>query len=232
MRWPPLALLLGLVLATPARAQFTGQSTRASVEAALVGAMRKGDYHQALAIEAEWAAQHPADLDMRRVEPVLYRLAGDMGGWERARKNLLQAWAATRTSGARPGSASFIIDMVRVKQGMMFADQCYERAGRWGVLYRFTVVGADGKVESFFTVENADSDNQVARELGQKDPVFTLDHFRPGIHETVAMLPALPSYDELRQRALAFLADPRPVSASRNGDGGLPTENCAFNPAR
>ena len=202
---------------------------RDAASAAINAAVQQHDYRRAIAVENSWVAQHPTDFDFRHMEPLFYRLAGDEAGWEHARSDLLQRWAASGDTLATPASPSFTVDLFKVGQDMIIADQCYERAGRFGVIYRFSVVGPDRQVNSFFTVESPEADNQSARERGQPSPVFTLDHFRPGIHETVAMLPGLPAYADLRQRVLAYMADPRPISSSSNGGNKLANEGCGTN---
>jgi hypothetical protein len=203
---------------------------RDAASAAIMAAAQRHDYHQAIAIENDWAKRYPTDLDFRHREPELYLAAGDTEGWERTRRDLLQTWARIRGTAPPPTPAGFTIDLFKAGQDVVIADQCYERAGRFGVLYRFTVISPDHQVHSFFTVESPDHDNQIAREMGLPSPVFTLDHFRPGVHETVAMLPGLPVYADLRQRVLGYMANPRPVSASSGGQPGLSTEGCAINP--
>jgi hypothetical protein len=212
-----------------AQPHFAGDPQRNAAHAAEMQAIQRRDYRGALAIVANWMAGHPADIDFRHLEPVLHMMAGDMAGWEQSRTALLQAWTRMRGTVPPPADPGFTVDFMKAGQDLVVADQCYERAGRFGVLYRFTVISPAHQITSFFTVESSDSDNQLARELG-RPPVFTLDHFRPGVHETVAMLPALPPYPELRKRVLAYLANPQPVSASRNNLAGLPNEGCAFNP--
>jgi hypothetical protein len=205
------------------------RSERTIATEKLTAAIQRRDYRDAIAIERDWASRFPADLDFRHLEPQLYLLAGDRDGWEKARRDLLETWRRIRGTASPPANPSFTIDIFKSGQDTIIADQCYERAGRFGVIYRFTVVSPDRHVGSFFTVESPDSDNKIARELGHTEPVFTLDHFRPGVHETVAMLPGLPPYADLRQRVLAYIDNPRPVSASTNGQAGLSTEGCSIN---
>ena len=202
---------------------------RVVATAAIASAMTKHDYHQALTIENDWAAQHPTDLDFRHLEPAIYLLSGDIPGWEHSRTDLLQSWRRIRATEVPAGTPSFTVDVFKAEQDVIVADQCYERAGRFGVIYRFTAISPDHRVRSFFTVESAVDDNRIARELGKTEQVFTLDHFRPGVHETVAMLPGLPAYPNLRQRVLDYVANPRPVSASGSGQSGLSTEGCEVN---
>ena len=92
------------------------------------------------------------DLDFRHLEPVSYLLAGDSAGWEHARGELLQSWAHMRGAVPPPPNPSFTIDLIPAGSDLIVADQCYERAGRFGVIYRFTVVSPDRQVHSFFTV--------------------------------------------------------------------------------
>ena len=105
-------------------------------------------------------------------------------------------------------------------------QQCYESAGRFGVLYRFDVTDQDQKVLSFFTVESPVFDNQVAREMGRRTPVFSLDHNRPGVHETIAMMDQVPDYPILRNRVLDYIANPKPLSSSTHP--GLANYGCEF----
>ena len=202
---------------------------RDAASAGIAAATQRHDYHHAIAIESDWAKRYPADLDFRHREPELYLAAGDTEGWDRARRDLLQTWARIRGTAPPPANAGFMIDSFKAGQDVVIADQCYERAGRFGVLYRFTVISPDQQVHSFFTVESPDHDNQIARQMGLPSPVYTLDHFRPGIHETVATLNGLPPYAALRQRVLDYIANPRPVSASSSGQPVLSTEGCAIN---
>jgi hypothetical protein len=203
---------------------------RGMASANLSAAIQRHDYRQAIAIENDWARRFPTDLEFRHLEPALYLLAGDRDGWENARGDLLQSWRRIRGAVPPPANPSFTIDIFKAGQDTIVTDQCYERAGRFGVIYRFTVISADQHVHSFFTVESPENDNQIARELGRPQQVFTLDHFRPGVHETVAMLPGLPPYVDIRQRVLTYIANPQPLSASGNGQGGLSTEGCSINP--
>lgn len=202
---------------------------RGAATASVMAAVQQGNFPRAIAIEQDWAARFPMDLEFRHLEPAIYLLAKDPNGWENARKDLLTTWRRIRGSVPPLADPSFTIDIMKVGQDTIIADQCYERAGRFGVIYRFTVVSPDNRVRSFFTVESPDADNRIARELGSRQQVFTLDHFRPGLHETVAMLPGLPAYADLRRRVLSYIANPQPISASSNGQGGLSTEGCSLN---
>ncbi len=220
---------VGKIAADPSLSSTPADPARAGIAARVSAAVQSHDYRQAVAIEDNYAKDHPTDWDFRHNEPVLYRLAGDSAGWEHARNDLLQTWARSRGSVPPPRDPSFTVDLIQSGQDLIVADQCYERAGRFGVIYRFTVFSPGNQVRSFFTVESPDADNRIARELGRAEPVFTLDHFRPGMHETVAMLPGLPDYANLRRRVLDYIADPQPVSASSNGQPGLSNERCGIN---
>lgn len=235
-----LAALTGCAHTTPSnqnipeQAPVAGTSTEPGRDTAMAGfsaAMQRRDYQQAMAIESDWAKRYPTDLDFRHLEPALYLLTGDVAGWDHSRTDLLNTWRRTRGAMPPPSKASFTIDVIKSDTDLIIADQCYEPAGRFGVLYRFTVISADRQVRSFFTVESPSEENEIARQLGRPSPVFTLDHFKPGMHETVAMLPGLPPYADLKQRMLNYIANPRPVSASGNGQGELSNEECAFTQA-
>jgi hypothetical protein len=199
---------------------------RSAAIAALSAARQSRDWRHANAIMKDWAARHPTDLEFRRDEPLTYLLAEDLVGWEHARADLLREWSQIKGTVQAPKPPSFMIDLFKAGPDMVVATQCYESAGRFGVSYRFTVFNPDRQSRSFFTVESPISDNQIARELGRRSPVFTLDHFRPGIHETVATLSGPPEYQDLRRRVLNYVANPRPISASGNGVGMLSTEDC------
>jgi hypothetical protein len=224
-----LLALTGCAVTSAPSSDATANAERTAATADITAAIQRHDNRQAVAIENGWARRHPMDLDFRHLEPLLYLMAGDSAGWEHARGDLLQSWKRIRDTAPPPADPSFTIDMFKVGQDVIVADQCYERGGRFGVIYRFTVVSPDRHVNSFFTVESPDSDNMIARELGRGEQVFTLDHFRPGVHETVAMLPGLPAYENLRQRVLAYAVNPHPISASSNGQAALSTEGCSIN---
>ena len=208
----------------------TAAAERAAALTELVAALDRHDYRQALTIDRQWADRFPADLPFRRFEPALFLALGDRAGWEKARTDLLGIWQGMRTRVRPPPNPSITVDMIPAGPDVVVAEQCYERGGRFGVLYRFLVVSPDKRVRSFFTVESTETDNKVARELGSSAPVYTLDHFLPGRHETVAMLQGRPDYVDLRRRVLAYMADPKPLSASGNGQGGLSNEACAVDP--
>ena len=70
--------------------------------------------------------------------------------------------------------------MIPLSTGRMFAEQCYEEAGHFGVSYRLNVLGSDGRTASFFTVESPPAENQMRREMKLPAPSYTLDHFTPG----------------------------------------------------
>ncbi len=201
---------------------------REAIITGIGAAARAHDFAQAIALGQGWAKRYPDNLDVRRLEPAMYLLSGDTTGWARSRSDLAQRWARLRGKAPPPAHPGFTVDIFNAGPDFVIADQCYETSGRFGVLYRFTVVSPGPQVNSFFTVESPPSDNQIARELGQPTPVFTLDHFTPRSHETVANLSGPPNYTDLRQRVLAYMANPRPISAS--SQSGLSTENCGFNP--
>ena len=207
--------LLALALMGTAAAQ--PPPDRDAAQARVTEAMRRQDYPAALAAETAWARQHPTDLRFRHLEPLLHRLAGDEPGWANARAELLRIGAGARTPETTDRSVT--IDMVPLGTGRMFAEQCYEEAGHFGVSYRLNVLGSDGRTASFFTVESPPAENQMRREMKLPAPSYTLDHFTPGRHATVAFLPGAPVYEDIRQRALAYLADPQPISGSNTGDG-------------
>ena len=199
---------------------------RDAAVASVRSAIAQHDPAKAVAAEQGFAQHHPEDLDFRHLEPFLYVMVGDHAGWDRARGDLLNTWVRIRDGAPAPTPPSFMIDMFKIGDDTIITDQCYERAGRFGVIYRFAVVGPDHRVSSFFTVESSDHDNQVARALGQPSPVFTLDHFVPGVHETVAALPGLPAYADIRQRVISYIAKPQPLSASRSATPALSNEDC------
>ena len=212
----PLTLLLtmgGAHAQTPAE-----PPEREAARARVTEAVQRKDYRAAIAAQAAWARLHPTDLQFRHIEPLLYRMAGDMAGWDRARSGLLTTWQRAQPT-VETMDSSFTIDMLAAGPSRIVADQCYEQAGRFGVSYRLAVVDGEGRITSYFTVESPPSDNQIQRELGSNVPVYTLDYFKPGQHQTVARLPGPPVYQDVLQRALAHLADPKPISASGTGPG-------------
>ena len=202
------------------------ESGREAAVASVRQALARQDHAGALAAERGWAQAHPADLDARRLEPWLFALNKDSAGWERARGDLLRTWQGVRGRGVAPSPPRFMVDVFDAGGDRVIAEQCYERAGRFGVIYRFLVLAPGGALTSYFTVESPESDNQIARELGNPSPVFTLDHFTPGQHATVGFLPGLPAYAEIRRRVLTYLANPRPQSSSGTGSGGLANVDC------
>ncbi len=213
LMWLGLALLT-LTCAAAAQPAADREAARNHVSAAV----QRKDYPAAIAAAVAWARQHPTDLRFRKIEPLLYRLAGNEPGWEASRANLMGTWR-TRTGVPESMDSSFTIDRLTAGAVRIVAEQCYEQAGRFGVSYRLNVIGADNRIGSYFTVESPPSENQMRREMGLPSPSFTLDYFVPGRHETVALLPGAPVYADVRQRALDYLANPKPVSGSNTGTG-------------
>jgi hypothetical protein len=232
MRLVALALLVAAI-AVPALSGAQAPAPdpeRAAAMARVKDAFRQHDFKQAIAAEREWATRHPTDLEFREIEPLLYHLAGDEAGWEQARRDLVATWARIRDTAPPPPRAGFPIDIMKLNdQYQMLVQQCYERGGTFGVLYKFALVGKDNRTAAFFDVESADVDNEISRLKGQ-GPVFTLDYNRPNYHETAAIMKALPDYQELRRRVLAYIANPNPISASN--PKGMATYGCEFAPRR
>ena len=214
----PLALLalalLALALAHAAAAQ---PADRTAARDRVADAMRRQDYPAALLAEAAWAKQHPTDLEFRHIEPLLHRLLGDTAAWDRSRADLLRVWQRTPTP--ETPARSFTIDLIPLASGYLVAEQCYEQAGRFGVSYRIDVHSPDNRLTGYFTVESPPAENQMRREMNLPSPSYTLDYFTPGRHETVSFLPGAPVYADMRTRALAHLADPKPISGSGTGSG-------------
>jgi hypothetical protein len=199
---------------------------RQALKSAVQEAVRRRDFRAALAMEQAWAKQNPDDLEVREDEPFLYRALGDVAGWEHSRDDLTATLARIRRTGPLPAQPGFTIDFFKVAGNLVIVQQCYERAGPAGVLYRFDEMGQGQNLLSFFVVESPDRDNQIARERGKKYPVFFLDHNRPDIHETVEIMLEVPAYPALRKRVIDYIANPQPRSSS--AQKGLPNEGCAF----
>ena len=105
-------------------------------------------------IESDWAKSHPTDLGFREIEPILHKMAGDEAGWERSRQELLVTWGQMRGSASLPPpiKPGFTIDILKLNNNyMLYVDQCYEPAGKFGVLYKFSVVGPGHKTVAFST---------------------------------------------------------------------------------
>jgi|GEM_PF-2976478 len=187
---------------------------RAALKATVAEAVRRHDYRAALAMEQAWVKRNPDDLEVRDEEPMLYLATGDIAGWERSRGELTAVFARVRGRGTLPARPGFAIDVFKAGDKTVVAQQCYERAGRFGVMYRFDVTGQDHKTQSFFTVESPEADNQIAREMGRKSPVFFLDYNRPGVHESVEVMDRVPPYPALRTRVMDYIANPKPASSS------------------
>jgi hypothetical protein len=207
-------------------------SERDVAAAAVKVAVVAHDFDKAINIDVSWKENHPDDVDFVYSLPLLYRLAGHPDMADAARNDLLARWAAIRDHASRPQHAGMLVDGFAVGQDRVVATQCFEKSGRFGVSWRFDVVGGEGTpaLLGFFTVESPLSDNQMAKELGQPTPVYTLDHFLPGRHETVALLSSgsTPVYDDLRRRVSAYMGDPRPVTSFGSGSGPLSHEGCGF----
>ena len=87
-----------------------------------------------------------AGFQFRRIVPLLYRMTGDVAGWERARTALTGACARARQTGAETVGTSFTIDVLQTGKGRIVADQSYEQAGRAGVSYRLALVDDSGRI--------------------------------------------------------------------------------------
>lgn len=213
--------------AVPARvAGASADPARAAARDRVTAAMGRKDFREGIRHIDEWMRGHPTDISFRYLEPLLYRLAGDGAGWERSRTEIQASWQRLRGAVPPPSPPAFAIDAFPHGPDLVTVHQCYESAGRFGVVYEFLIAGRDGRISSFFAIEHPSVTNQVMREMGQQRDVHTVDYFRPGMHATVAMLDHVPSYDEARQRVQAFLADPKPLSASTNGNPGLMVVRC------
>ncbi|MCR0981705.1 hypothetical protein [Roseomonas populi] len=212
--------------AAPVQAAGASDPARVAARNEVSAAMGRKDHRQAIRLIDDWMRGHPDDISFRYLEPLLYRLAGDGAGWERSRAEIQQSWQRLRDTVPPPTPPAFVIDAFPHGQDLVSVHQCYETAGRFGVMYEFLIVARDNRLTSYFTVEHSSIGNQIMRELGQQEPVYSVDYFRPGMHATVAMLNREPTYEEARQRVLAFLADPKPLSASTIGRPGLASVHC------
>ena len=146
-----------------------------------------------------------AGFQFRRIVPLLYRMIGDVAGWERARTALTGACARARQTGAETVGTSFTTVVLQTGKGRIAADQSYEQAGRTGVSYRLALVDDFGRISSFFTVDYSPLDNQIRRELGQDGSIYTLHYFTPGRHEAVTLLPSAPAYADVIRSAMKYL---------------------------
>ncbi|WP_338663797.1 hypothetical protein VQH23_01265 [Pararoseomonas sp. SCSIO 73927] len=216
--------------APPRAAGMPADPARTAARDRISAAIGRKDFREGIRLIDDWMQGHPTDISFRYLEPFLYRLAGDGAGWERSRADIQASWQRLRGRVPPPSPPAFVIDAFPLGQNLVTIHQCYESAGRFGVVYEFLIAGRDNRITSFFAVEHNAVTNQIQREMGQPGEIYTVDYFQPGRHATVAMFDRMPSYEEARQRVQAFLADPKPLSASTNGQPGLMAVRCEVAP--
>jgi hypothetical protein len=199
-----------------------GSADRQTALSLVYQAGAQNDFKRSTSLQLAWANKHPDDLDFLADLPMSYAALGDKEGWEQSRRMLTQSWARKKGTIPRPRNAGFHVELIQTPSNTLIATQCYERAGRFGVLYKFVIIGSP----AFFTVESSDADNKIAKEMGGTGRAVTLDFFAPNRHATVALWNNTPDYATIVHRVAEFLKNPVPMSASPQV--GMSTEGCEF----
>lgn len=161
---------------------------------------------------------YPNDYNARSTIPLAYRLAGDEAEARRSRDEFRAFWKASTDPKIR-AQASLVIDRFQAGSWTVYAVECMEIAGDYGVGYMFDVWGPkvpplspEERVANHrerIVLEHNRLDQKILSELKQRDvPMHpTLDLLSAEGHATLKLFDREPTYAAIRDAVSQFVAN-------------------------
>jgi hypothetical protein len=193
--------------------------TEATRTAAAAQDMRRGAIYRERRLKID-----PNDYTTRFTIPLAYRLAGDEVEARRSREEFRAWWKASTDPGVRAQS-SLVIDRFKVGPWTVYAVECMEIAGDFGVGYMFDVWGPKAPPlppeeraanhRERIVLEHNRLDQKILSELKQQDaPIHpTLDLLSAEGHATLKWFDSEPTYPALRDAVSQFVANDKGLAA-------------------
>ncbi|TAI65815.1 hypothetical protein CWO89_11555 [Bradyrhizobium sp. Leo170] len=166
----------------------------------------------------------PSDYTTRSIIALAWRVAGDEAQAKRSREDYLAFWRASTDPRVR--AIPFLaIDQFSAGDSTVYAYQCVEVAGDFGVGYMFEVYTPMGPplplTEAIknhrqrIVLEHNKMTQKVLSELNKRDgpPVPTLDLLTPDRHATLQMFDGEPDYPMLRDIVAKYVANEQDLAS-------------------
>ena len=174
-------------------------------------------HQEALQVWQRYEKVEPADWRARAKVIQAHQALGDF----KSRDVEIQELYLLRKQGKDPslsGEKRFCREQFEVEGHKVFAFEYFDQADPKKIFFRFSIVNADGKEESYISLGSYKDTVSIARDLGeikQSEELYHLDKYQAGSHWTYAFYKARPGYDAVREKAVKIIrGDLMPVSAS------------------
>jgi len=192
--------------------------TEASRTAAAAQDMRRGAVYRERRLKIE-----PNDYTTRSTIPLAYRLAGDEVEARRSREEF-RAWWKVSTDPEVRARSSLVIDRFQAGPWTVYAVECMEIAGDYGVGYMFDVWGPkapplppeerEANHRERIVLEHNRLDQKILSELKHEDAPMnpTLDLLFANGHATLKWFDSEPAYPALRDAVSQFVASDKALA--------------------
>jgi hypothetical protein len=193
--------------------------TEAAHAAAAAQDMRRGAIYRERRLKID-----PNDYNTRFTIPLAYRLAGDETEARRSREEFRAWWKASTDPSVR-AQPSLVIDRFKVGPWTVYAVECMEIAGDYGVGYMFDVWGPKAPPlppeeraanhRERIVLEHNRLDQKIMSELKQENAPMhpTLDLLSAQGHATLKWFDSEPAYPALREAVTQFVANDKGLAA-------------------
>ncbi len=193
--------------------------TEATRAAAAAQDMRRGALYRERRLKVD-----PNDFNARSTVPLAYRLAGDEAEARRSREEFRAYWKASTDPNVR-AQPQLVIDRFRVGPWTVYAVECMEIAGDYGVGYMFDVWGPKvpplppeeraANHRERIVLEHNRLDQKVLSELKHEDAPMhpTLDLLSGNGHATLKWFEGEPAYSVLREAVSQFVANDKELAS-------------------
>jgi hypothetical protein len=193
--------------------------TEATRTAAAAQDMRRGAVYRERRLKIE-----PNDYNTRSTIPLAYRMAGDEAEAQRSRDEFRAWWKVSADPDVRARS-SLVIDRFQAGPWTIYAVECMEIAGDYGVGYMFDVWGPkapplppeerEANHRERIVLEHNRLDQKILSELKHEDTPMrpTLDLLFANGHATLNGFDGEPTYPALRDAVSEFVANDKNLAA-------------------
>jgi hypothetical protein len=193
--------------------------TEAIRAAAAAQDMRRGAVYRERRLKID-----PNDYNTRSIIPFAYRLAGDEANARRSREEVRAYWKASTDPNIRAQS-SIVIDRLQAGPWTVYAVECMEIAGDYGIGYMFDVWGpkipplpAEERAANHrerIVLEHNRLDQKIMSELNKENAPMhpTLDLLSAEGHATLKWFDSEPSYPVLRDAVSQHVANDKGLAA-------------------
>jgi hypothetical protein len=192
--------------------------TEAASTAAAAHDMRRAALYRERRLKVD-----PNDYNTRSTIPLAYRLAGDEAEARRSREEFRTYWKASTDPKVR-AQPHLVIDRFQAGPWTVYAVECMEIAGDYGVGYMFDVWGprapplppeeSAANHRERIVLEHNRLDQKVLSELKNKDTPMhpTLDLLSADGHATLKWFDGEPTYPALRDIVSQFVANDKDLA--------------------